>query len=70
MKYGIFSALIISVLWVILALIQLWFQPIDAEVFIKLTISAAILVAIIVVVTLVIREYLSEKQLKKDGFID
>lgn len=70
MKYGIMSALIISIVWVILALVQLWFNLIDPEVFIKLTISAVILVIIIVIVTLVIREYLSEKKLKKDGFID
>lgn len=70
MKYGIMSALIISIIWVILALVQLWFSAIDPEIFIKITISAVILLVIIVIVTLVIREYFVEKQLKKDGFID
>ena len=70
MKYGVFSALFISILWGILAIAQLWFEPLSIEVFTKVTITAAILVVIIVIATLVIREYLSDEKLKKDGFID
>ena len=70
MKYGVFSALFISILWGVLAITQLWFEPLSIEVFTKVTITAAILVVIIVIATLVIREYLSDQKLKKDGFID
>ncbi|NWK75269.1 hypothetical protein HYG93_13550 [Acinetobacter sp. SwsAc6] len=70
MKYGVFSALIISVLWCILAIAQLWFSPLSSEIFTKVTISAGILVAIIVLSTIVIREFLTDQKLRKDGFID
>ncbi|RKG50085.1 hypothetical protein D7V64_13210 [Acinetobacter cumulans] len=70
MKYGVFSALIISVLWGILAIAQLWFSPLSSEIFTKVTISAGILVAIIVLSTIVIREFLTDQNLRKDGFID
>ena len=70
MKYGVFSALIISVLWGILAIAQLWFSPLSSEIFTKVTISAGILVAIIVLSTIVIRQFLTDQKLRKDGFID
>lgn len=70
MKYGVISSLFIAVLWGVLAIIQLWLSPLSAEIFMKITITAVVLMIIIVITTLVIREYLSDKQLKKDGFID
>lgn len=70
MKYGVISALFVAVSWALLAILQLWFSIFEAGVFFKLTMTAAILVVIIVIVTLVIREYLTDKQLKKDGFLD
>ena len=65
MKYGVFSALIISVLWGLLAIAQLWFELLSVEVFTKITVTVAILEAIIIIATLVIREYLTDKKLKK-----
>ena len=70
MKYGVISALFISILWSVLAILQLWFSILETDVFVKLTVTTGILLVIIVIVTLVIREYLSDKQLKKDGFLD
>lgn len=70
MKLGVISALAVTVLWSLLALAQLWFAPLSAELFIRITVSAALIVAVIVVITLVVREYLSEKRLKDQGFID
>ncbi|WP_180035783.1 hypothetical protein [Acinetobacter sp. YH12250] len=70
MKYGVFSALIISVLWGLLAMAQLWSKLLSVEVFTKLTVTVAILEAIIIIATLVIREYLTDKKMKKDGYID
>lgn len=70
MKLGVISALAVTVLWSLLALAQLWFAPLSADLFIRITVSAALIVAVIVVITLVVREYLSEKRLKDQGFID
>jgi len=70
MKAGLFSALAIAVAWSLLAIVQLWLQPLSGEHFVKFTITAGILVAIILLVTLAAREYFSEKKMKEDGFID
>ena len=70
MEYGIFSALNILIYGRCFSIAQLLFKLLSVEVFAKLTLSAEILVVIIVITTLVIREYFSEKKLKKYGFID
>ncbi|WP_218955513.1 hypothetical protein [Acinetobacter sp. YH12094] len=49
---------------------QLWSKLLSVEVFTKLTVTVAILEAIIIIATLVIREYLTDKKMKKDGYID
>jgi len=70
MKLGLISALAIAVAWALLAIAQLWAQPLSAGVFIKVSVTAGILVVLILIVTLAVREYLSEKKMKDDGFID
>ncbi|MEG0342415.1 hypothetical protein ACK2M2_08225 [Acinetobacter sp. TY1] len=70
MEYGIFSALNILIYGRCFSIAQLLFKLLSVEVFAKLTLTAGILVVIIVITTLVIREYFSEKKLKKYGFID
>jgi hypothetical protein len=70
MKIGIIACLTITILWVLLAISQLWFDVVSAEIFSKLTVTAGILVAAILVVTLGIREYLSEKEMKSKDFIN
>ena len=70
MKLGVISSLVIVVAWAALAIAQLWIQPLSAEVFLKISLTAGVLLGLTVLVSLVIREYLSEKKMKKDGFID
>lgn len=70
MKLGVGICLLIVVLWTALALLQLWFSLLTTEVFIKLTISAIVIIAAVLLVALGIREYLSDKELKSKGFID
>lgn len=70
MKLGLMSALAVAVIWSLIAIAQVWVQPLSADVFLKLTLTAAILVVIIVVVTLALKEYGTEKKMKDDGFID
>ena len=65
MEYGIFSALNILIYGRCFSIAQLLFKLLSVEVFAKLTLTAGILVVIIVITTLVIREYFSEKKLKK-----
>lgn len=70
MKLGVISALSIAVAWALVAIAQLWAKPLSADHFVKLSITAAILVVVIMVVTLVVRELMTEKKLKDDGYID
>jgi hypothetical protein len=70
MKTGIIVCLAVAVAWAMMAILQLWFEMLSGAVFWKLTITAAIVVAVVLVVTLVIREYLAEKDMKAKGFID
>lgn len=70
MKIGVGICLAIVVLWAGLALLQLWFSLLAIEVFIKISISAIVVIAAVLLVSLGIREYLSDKDLKAKGFID
>lgn len=70
MEYGIFSALNILIYGRCFSIAQLLFKLLSVEVFAKLTLTAGILVVVIIVITtLVIREYLFEEQLKKMGLL-
>ena len=70
MKTGSIICSAIAVIWVLLALFQIWFSGFSYEVFIKLSITAGLLFAIVLGLSLVIREYLNEKKMKEDGFLD
>jgi hypothetical protein len=70
MKVGAIICLCIFVAWVILALLELWFSILSLEVFWKLTITAGALFIVVLGVALVLREYVEEKKLKDDGYID
>ncbi|WP_151638824.1 hypothetical protein [Noviherbaspirillum aerium] len=70
MKAGLLTTLAIAVAWALLAIAQIWIQPVSAQVFFKLSVTAGILIGIVLVVTLAVREYVSEKKMKDNGFID
>ncbi|MBD9482210.1 hypothetical protein IB229_04460 [Pseudomonas sp. PDM14] len=70
MKTGVIIGLSLFVAWALLALAQLWFTPLSAEVFVKLTVTAAVIETVVIIVTLVLREYRSEKELKSKGYLD
>lgn len=70
MKIGVGICLTIVVLWAGLALLQLWFSLLAIDVFIKISISAIVIIAAVLLVSLGIHEYLTDKDLKAKGFID
>ena len=70
MKTGVVAALGIALAWAALAVAQLWLSVFSGETFLKLTITAGILVVAIVLVTLAVREYVTNKDLKSRGFMD
>lgn len=70
MKYGSLVCTGLFILGVILSLAQMWFSPFETELFWKLLITIAAFFIIALGITLVFKEYLSEKEMKKKGFID
>ena len=70
MKTGLIIGLGLFGAWALLAIVQLWLTPLSAEVFVKLTITAAVIEAVVLVATLAIREYRAEKELKAKGYLD
>ncbi|MDD1612874.1 MAG: hypothetical protein LUQ57_06985 [Methylococcaceae bacterium] len=70
MRTGAILCLLIFVTWVFIALLQLWFDLLSGELFWKLTITAGALFVVVLGVSLVVREYVEEKKMKDDGYID
>jgi len=70
MKTGSIVCMILFVLGVGLSLLQLWFSPFETIMFWKLLLTLAAFFVVTLAVTLVIKEYLSEKDMKQKGFID
>ncbi|BCE00128.1 hypothetical protein [Marinicellulosiphila megalodicopiae] len=69
MKIGSIICLALFVIAVLIALVQVWFQPMDVAVFIRVMISFVALFLITIAIVLVRREYLEDDQLKKDHYI-
>lgn len=70
MKTGAIICLAIFVGWVIIALLQLWFDLLSGEIFWKLTLTAGAMFVVVLGVSLVVREYIDEKKMKDGGYID
>ncbi|HHK6005407.1 TPA: hypothetical protein ACQWGN_001435 [Neisseria subflava] len=69
-KLGVYACLGLFISWVLLLILQLWFSFVDADLFLKITLTMAGLFIIILASLLVISQYFSEKKMKDDGFIN
>lgn len=69
-KLGVYACLGLFVGWVLLLILQLWFSFIEAELFLKITLTMAGLFVITLAALLVCSQYFSEKKMKDDGFIN
>ncbi len=70
MKIAGISTAIILLIYTVLLIGQLWDSWIEWSNFIKLTITAGVVIVVIGIVALIWREIIEEKELKKDNFID
>ena len=70
MKAAGITSIILIVLGTILFLLQMWFSCFDAEFFIKMMITLGVLLLASVAISLIRREYVNDKKLKDDGYID
>ncbi len=70
MKAGIVACSAIAVVWVTIAIVQLWATPLSPTTFLKISVTAGLLFGIVLVLSLVVREYRNEKTMKDSGHID
>jgi membrane protein implicated in regulation of membrane protease activity len=56
--------------WVALAILDMWFDIVGWDLFLKITITFILVVVLVVCIALVKREYMEDKQMKKDKYID
>jgi len=61
---------IIFALFAILLLAQMWGNVMPWEVFIKLAVTAAVIVVVTFGLALLYREYMEEKSMKEDKYLD
>ena len=70
MKIASIISGILFVLYAILLLLQLWVDVVSWSTFVKLTITAGVLIVVTFGVALLYREYIEEKHMKDDNYID
>lgn len=58
------------ILWVIISLAQLWGPVMDAGIYLKLTVTMLLIGGGILIVSIIKKEYKTDKKLKEDNFID
>ena len=61
---------VILVAYAIFALVWLWGTSISWATFIKVTITAAVIVVAVLGIALLYREYIEERSMKKEKFLD
>ncbi len=61
---------VILAAYTVFALVWLWGDSISWTMFIKVTITAAVVVVAVLGLALLYREYIEEKDMKRDGFLD
>ncbi|PKH02699.1 hypothetical protein CXF72_10260 [Psychromonas sp. MB-3u-54] len=70
MKGGAIICTALFVFAVLLSVVQMWFSIMEVAFFWKLLITIGAFFIIALGITLVSKEYLSEKEMKKKGYLD
>ncbi len=60
----------VLVLYSIFALVQLWMTVIPWAAFVKISITAAVIVIVTLGLAMLYREYIEEKSMKEDKYLD
>ncbi|MDM5271974.1 hypothetical protein PGH07_07270 [Sulfurovum sp. zt1-1] len=70
MKIASIISGVVFVLYAILLLAQLWANVVSWAVFVKLTITAGVVIIVTFGIAMLYREYVEEKSMKDDKYID
>lgn len=69
MKYCLFGALALFLLWVVMSLLLLWGVVLGIG-FWKMTFTVVLLIAALIAVHMVLEQYYENQELKKQRFLD
>ena len=70
MKIATIISSLLIMIWVILTMLVMWTDSIDADKYVKISISMAVVLVATLLITLAFREYGSEKKLKEHNYLD
>lgn len=70
MKIASYISLGLLALWTVISLLELWLDIMPMAIYWKFTITIALIGGGVILGALVIQEYISDKKMKKDGYID
>ena len=70
MKIASIISGIVFALYAVLLLVQLWGTVVSWATFIKITITAAVIIVVTFGLAMLYREYVEEKTMEKDKYID
>ena len=61
---------ILLIVWVVLTMLVMWTGVLDSDMYIKLSITMAVVLGATILIALALREYGTEKKLKDHNYID
>ena len=70
MKLAAYTAIILIISWSVMSVFQLWGQVMSDDLYWKITVTMGLIGGGIIVASLIAREYMSEKKLREDKYID
>jgi len=70
MKIASIVTAVIFTIFAILLLVQIWIEVMPWEIFIKLAITAGVIVVVTFGVAMLYREYIEEKMMKEEKYLD
>lgn len=70
MKLASIISIVIILAWVSMSAAEIWFDIMSVEMYWKITLTMLLVGGGVILASLVAREYLGEKKMKKDKFID
>lgn len=70
MKFASITTGVILALYAIFLLAQLWGSVVSWAIFTKITITAAVVIVVVFGVALLYREYIEEKTMKEENYLD
>lgn len=69
MKIGIIFSLVFFIIGVVMSILQLWFGLFEYNFFIKMILTLGVLIVLSLVISLALRDYFEEKDLKKEDYL-